>query len=203
MHQRLLRRLRREIDRCGFENLRQYLLDRVIRYDGPASMSTEYWWEEILEKEYLTPRQREIMWLVYNYATAFAIFQDLKREYKALAEEQDRDDLLRWQAREYVKQVPTVIGVVSGVYSLVEILVPDTPVSPEIPSPLLHFTNRIGMDFVRIPAVTFLMGSPDSDPMAYSNEKPAHRVQITRAFYLGRYPVTQAQWQAVIEIIRI
>jgi hypothetical protein len=39
MHQRLLRRLRREIDRCGFENLRQYLLDRVIRYDGPASMS--------------------------------------------------------------------------------------------------------------------------------------------------------------------
>jgi formylglycine-generating enzyme required for sulfatase activity len=60
------------------------------------------------------------------------------------------------------------------------------------------FTNSIGMEFVLIPAGTFMMGSPDSDTEARSNEKPAHRVAISQPFYLGRYPVTQAQWEAVM-----
>ena len=30
----------------------------------------------------------------------------------------------------------------------------------------------------------------------HSNESPRHQVTLTRAFYLGRYEVTQAQWQA-------
>jgi formylglycine-generating enzyme required for sulfatase activity len=60
------------------------------------------------------------------------------------------------------------------------------------------FRNSIGMEFVRIPAGTFIMGSPDSDEKAYDNEKPAHRVTINQPFYLGKYPVTQAQWEAVM-----
>jgi formylglycine-generating enzyme required for sulfatase activity len=51
---------------------------------------------------------------------------------------------------------------------------------------------------VPIPAGEFQMGSPDSDPNAASHEKPQHLVRITRPFYLGRYPVTQAQWEAVM-----
>ena len=60
------------------------------------------------------------------------------------------------------------------------------------------FTNRIGMEFVLIPAGTFTMGSPDSDAEAYDDEKPVHRVTISQPFYLGKYPVTQAQWEAVM-----
>ena len=30
------------------------------------------------------------------------------------------------------------------------------------------------------------------------DEKPAHRVTISQPFYLGKYPVTQAQWEAVM-----
>jgi hypothetical protein len=60
------------------------------------------------------------------------------------------------------------------------------------------FTNSIGMEFVLIPAGTFMMGSPDSDVEALDREKPAHRVTISQPFYLGRYPVTQAQWEAVM-----
>jgi formylglycine-generating enzyme required for sulfatase activity len=60
------------------------------------------------------------------------------------------------------------------------------------------FTNSIGMEFALIPAGSFMMGSPDSDTEAYSNEKPAHRVIISQPFYLGKYPVTQAQWEAVM-----
>jgi formylglycine-generating enzyme required for sulfatase activity len=62
------------------------------------------------------------------------------------------------------------------------------------------FTNSIGMELVQIPAGIFLMGSPDSDMEANDNEKPAHRVTISQSFYLGKYPVTQAQWEAVMGI---
>jgi formylglycine-generating enzyme required for sulfatase activity len=60
------------------------------------------------------------------------------------------------------------------------------------------WTNSIGMEFVLIPAGTFLMGSPGSDGDAPYDERPAHRVTISQPFYLGKYPVTQAQWEAVM-----
>jgi formylglycine-generating enzyme required for sulfatase activity len=58
--------------------------------------------------------------------------------------------------------------------------------------------NSIGMEFVLIPAGTFTMGSPDSDAEASDNEKPAHRVTISQPFYLGKCPVTPAQWEEVM-----
>ena len=58
------------------------------------------------------------------------------------------------------------------------------------------YRNSLGMEFVLIPAGTFQMGSDDSD--AYDNEKPGHTVRITQPFYLGKYEVTQGQWQAVM-----
>lgn len=60
------------------------------------------------------------------------------------------------------------------------------------------FANSIGMEFVQIPAGKFLMGSPDRDRNAYDFEKPQHEVTISRPFWLGRFEVTQAQWEAVL-----
>jgi len=54
------------------------------------------------------------------------------------------------------------------------------------------------MAMVLIPAGEFLMGSPDSDQYAQSDEKPQHRVRITEPFYLGKYQITQEQWEAVM-----
>lgn len=54
--------------------------------------------------------------------------------------------------------------------------------------------NSIGMQFVLIPAGEFQMGSETG----YNDEKPVHTVRLTRPFYLGQYPVTQGQWQAVM-----
>jgi formylglycine-generating enzyme required for sulfatase activity len=65
------------------------------------------------------------------------------------------------------------------------------------PSPPQEITSTIGMRLVRIPAGEFLMGSPDSDRDTFSDEKPQHRVRITRPFYLGMYEVTQGQYRAV------
>jgi formylglycine-generating enzyme required for sulfatase activity len=56
------------------------------------------------------------------------------------------------------------------------------------------------MVFELIPAGTFMMGSPDEelkmkgDDMAFDTEGPRHVVTITKPFYLGKYPVTQAEY---------
>jgi formylglycine-generating enzyme required for sulfatase activity len=63
---------------------------------------------------------------------------------------------------------------------------------------LEEWTNSIGMVFVRIAAGSFTMGSPPSDREAYADEQPPHRVAMTQPFYLGKYPVTQSQWEAVM-----
>jgi uncharacterized protein (TIGR02996 family) len=59
-------------------------------------------------------------------------------------------------------------------------------------------TNSIGMRFVLIPPGTFLMGSPDDEDGRNAAEGPVHEVEISRPFYLGTHPVTQAQWRAVM-----
>ncbi|WP_250528280.1 hypothetical protein [Caballeronia sp. GAWG2-1] len=43
------------------------------------------------------------------------------------------------------------------------------------------FTNSLNMEFVTIPAGTFMMGLPDSDNQARAFEKPQHQVTISRA----------------------
>ena len=60
------------------------------------------------------------------------------------------------------------------------------------------FTGGVKLGMVLIPAGEFLMGSPDSDNNAQPFEKPQHKVRITRPFYLGKYPVTQEQADALL-----
>ena len=61
-----------------------------------------------------------------------------------------------------------------------------------------EFSNSIGMAFIPVPAGAFLMGSPDRDPVAQRTEQPQHQVSISKGFLIGRFEVTQAQWEAVI-----
>ena len=58
--------------------------------------------------------------------------------------------------------------------------------------------NGVSMEFVLIPPGSFSMGSPDSEKDSYGDEGPVRRVQITKAFYMGRYEVTQDQYMAVM-----
>jgi len=58
----------------------------------------------------------------------------------------------------------------------------------------ITFMNSIGMVFVLIPAGEFMMGSNDGE----YDERPVHQVRISQPFYLGKYEVTQEQWQAVM-----
>ena len=59
-------------------------------------------------------------------------------------------------------------------------------------------TNSIGMDFVLVPSGSFRMGADPNFEDASREETPRHSVTISRAFYLGKYEVTQEQWVAVM-----
>ena len=54
-------------------------------------------------------------------------------------------------------------------------------------------TNSIGMKFRLVPAGQLVMGSESG----YDDEKPAHRVTMSRPLYLGVHEVTQAQYKQV------
>ena len=69
------------------------------------------------------------------------------------------------------------------------------PASTSAPTrPLEAWRNSLGMEFVLLPAGEFLMGSDNGDP----DEKPAHKVLLSRPFYLGKYEITQAQWMEIM-----
>lgn len=64
-----------------------------------------------------------------------------------------------------------------------------------------HFKENLGkgvtLEMVSVPGGTFTMGSAASELKRQSDESPQRKVTVP-SFYLGKYPVTQAQWQAIM-----
>ncbi len=58
----------------------------------------------------------------------------------------------------------------------------------------LDLGRGVKMEFVLIPAGSFVMGSDSG----LEDERPAHTVTISRPFFLGKYQITQQQWEAVM-----
>ena len=56
----------------------------------------------------------------------------------------------------------------------------------------------ISIDMVRVEAGTFTMGATAEMKNTEDSEKPTHRVTLTNDYYIGKYEVTQALWQAVM-----
>jgi len=62
----------------------------------------------------------------------------------------------------------------------------------------LPLPSGIPLTLLRIPAGSFLMGSPESEPGRHPLTETQHHVTLTREYYIGRYEVTQQQWVAVM-----
>ena len=62
----------------------------------------------------------------------------------------------------------------------------------------LNCGGGVKMKLVLIPAGMFMMGSPNNEKDRLENEGPVHEVTISRSFYMGKYTVTQAQWEQVM-----
>ncbi|MBR4614333.1 MAG: SUMF1/EgtB/PvdO family nonheme iron enzyme [Kiritimatiellae bacterium] len=55
------------------------------------------------------------------------------------------------------------------------------------------------MEMIYCPPGEFMMGSPKGEK-GRDDDETQHRVRLTRGFWLGKYPVTQAQWESVMGI---
>ena len=63
---------------------------------------------------------------------------------------------------------------------------------PSVKASAKTLTDDHGIEFILIEPGSFMMGDK-----SINRAKPVHRVEITKPFYLGKYPVTQAEWKAI------
>jgi len=57
--------------------------------------------------------------------------------------------------------------------------------------------NGVLLEMVAIPGGRFVMGSPKTEAERYNDEGPQHPVEVP-AFLMGKYPITQAQYEAIM-----
>ncbi|NER81258.1 MAG: SUMF1/EgtB/PvdO family nonheme iron enzyme [Leptolyngbya sp. SIO1D8] len=62
--------------------------------------------------------------------------------------------------------------------------------------------SGIKLEMVFIPGGEFMMGSPDDEVDRFESEGPQHQVHVP-AFYIGKYPVTQRQWEVVAQLAKV
>ncbi len=58
--------------------------------------------------------------------------------------------------------------------------------------------NGVNIEMVKVEAGTFQMGATSEMQNPWDDEKPVHQVTLTHDYYIGKYEVTQALWQAVM-----
>ncbi|WP_334310517.1 SUMF1/EgtB/PvdO family nonheme iron enzyme [Dolichospermum circinale] len=57
--------------------------------------------------------------------------------------------------------------------------------------------NGVKLEMAAIPGGSFMMGSPENEEKRSDRESPQHQVTVP-SFFMGKYPVTQAQYQAIM-----
>ncbi|MBR6463652.1 MAG: SUMF1/EgtB/PvdO family nonheme iron enzyme, partial [Verrucomicrobia bacterium] len=57
--------------------------------------------------------------------------------------------------------------------------------------------NPFTIDLVWIEPGTFMMGSPEDDPVR-DDDETLHEVTLTQGYWMGKYEVTQGQYQAIM-----
>jgi formylglycine-generating enzyme required for sulfatase activity len=99
----------------------------------------------------------------------------------------------------HFSKVALVVFVAVGSLAVATAAEPTADSKAKSPPKQLAFDlgKGVKLEMVLIPAGEFMMGSPDSEQYV-EIEQPRHRVRITKAFYLGKFLVTQEQWQSVM-----
>jgi len=102
------------------------------------------------------------------------------------------DELIRWSIDSWSEALGVKCEVVKK---------PDAG-SKEVPevsvkSISLNLGKGINLEMVLVPAGKFVMGSPEGEK-GRDNDEDQHEVTITKPFYMGKYEVTQHQWEEVM-----
>ena len=81
-----------------------------------------------------------------------------------------------------------------GRYTNVGFRVALTPVSKNMTVPL---SDTVNLDMIWVNPGTFMMGSPKNE-LGRKDDETQHEVTLTKGYWLGRYQVTQAQYEAIM-----
>ncbi len=65
--------------------------------------------------------------------------------------------------------------------------------------PRVDVMNCVDMAFCPVPRGEFWMGSDTSDDLSQDDERPLHRVHLDYDYWVGRYPVTVAQFREYLD----
>ena len=65
-----------------------------------------------------------------------------------------------------------------------------------------NLSNDVTLEMVEVPGGRFIMGSSNREKGSDDDERPQHQVTL-KSFFIGKYPVTQAQWQTVANLPKI
>jgi formylglycine-generating enzyme required for sulfatase activity len=196
----------------------QGLLEQVVRVDGDlyhAVTEIEDLTRQLLQQQRLTTLPGGA-WLDERWLTFLSTSQLKKERLVEMWEHLERQDgqmeaLDIDMANNTSETVSPVLTLLANIRTLVEArLAPLVPVHATAPPEQLgeegglprmsvtdlatRLVDRFGMEFVLVAPGTFQMGSE----RGLDDEKPVHTVHITRPFYLGIYPVTQRQWEAIM-----
>ncbi|MEI6332472.1 MAG: formylglycine-generating enzyme family protein [Pseudanabaena sp. ELA645] len=60
-----------------------------------------------------------------------------------------------------------------------------------------RLSNNVSLEMMSIPSGSFVMGASEDEQNSYDNERPQHLVNVP-SFLMGKYPITQAQYEAVM-----
>ncbi len=63
-----------------------------------------------------------------------------------------------------------------------------------------NLVGEINLEMISIPGGSFIMGSPLNE--GDTDERPQHIVTL-KPFFMGKYPITQAQWKAVASLPKV
>jgi formylglycine-generating enzyme required for sulfatase activity len=153
-------------------------------------------------------------WLLVRNSTDAQDFRDFLEVYPNganAANAKIKLEQLAWEAARangskaalegYVKEFPQGDNVANARLMLSRLARANQPAPNAAPaagntasSAVRQQSNQYGIEFVAIAAGSFTMGSANGE----SDEKPAHQVAISSPFEIGKYEVTQEQWEKVM-----
>jgi formylglycine-generating enzyme required for sulfatase activity len=183
-------------------------------------------YEAALRADFVTAErkfQRLVDWNDREFGQEALEFIELLREYQEIVRLDQRDSTRykvqgKWEVyhqkfpKPFIHQNDGLFDPrgFAGRFTKIEIISPSTPKIETLEAaierawnfkgtrnsdwtPYIHTFD--GVEMCLVPVGKFMMGSDDGE----DNEKPAHEQIITQPYWIGRYPVTNAQYKQAVE----
>ncbi|MGC2656655.1 MAG: formylglycine-generating enzyme family protein, partial [Bryobacteraceae bacterium] len=112
-----------------------------------------------------------------------------------LAREKGIDFTLSLQQEQELRRVGADDALLNALRELAPKPLPPAPVVPKLSAGAIRPNPKDGQRYAYIPPGSFLMGCSTGDSECFDNEKPQHRVTLTKAFWIGQTAVTVAAWK--------